>query len=115
LYRDQQSIFRHFACRTTGQTKPEIVAMDQLNTERIVAEFLAKATGLASLGTNDDLLALGVIDSLTMMDLLVFIETRFGVRIDFQHLNAATFESVSRIAALIVEYQSGRTPINQAA
>ena len=79
--------------------------MDQIDTVRVIAEFLANSAGLPTLDPQADLIALGIIDSLTMMDLLVFVESRFGVRIDFHDLTPTTFESVARFAQVVEGYR----------
>jgi len=68
--------------------------------QKIVA-FLNQATGQSSIHADSELQESGIIDSLLMMDLLVFIETEFGVRLDFQDLTLDAFRSPSTVARLI--------------
>jgi acyl carrier protein len=75
-----------------------------LNTNAIqqkVIEFLVSATGQSSIDGETELQESGIIDSLLMMDLLVFVEAEFGVRLDFEDLTPDTFQSPSTIAGLI--------------
>ena len=66
-----------------------------------VIEFLGSATGQSSIGGDTELQESGIIDSLMMMDLLVFVETEFGVRLDFEDLTPDAFHSPATIARLI--------------
>lgn len=70
--------------------------------ERLVT-FLATSTGQTSINVDTELQESGIIDSLLMMDLLVFVETEFGVRLDFQDLTPDAFRSPSTVARLIGE------------
>ena len=47
------------------------------------------------------LITSGLIDSFSLVDLALFIEDRFGVRIDDTELNADTFDTLDELAALI--------------
>ena len=47
------------------------------------------------------LISSGLIDSFSLVDLSLFIEDNFGVRIDDTELNAETFDSLEQLAALI--------------
>lgn len=75
--------------------------MSDLLTQNKIVEFLASATGQNSIDANTELQDSGIIDSLLMMDLLVFIEGQFGVRLDFQDLTPDTFRTPSAIARLV--------------
>jgi len=47
----------------------------------------------------------GLIDSFNLVDLALFIEDKFGVRIDDSELNAETFDTLAQLAALIKQRQ----------
>jgi acyl carrier protein len=47
------------------------------------------------------LISSGLIDSFHLVDLALFIEEKFGVRIDDSELNADTFDSLDGLVALI--------------
>ena len=51
------------------------------------------------------LISSGLIDSFHLVDLAVFIEEKFGVRIDDSELNADTFDTVPQLSALIRQRQ----------
>jgi len=47
------------------------------------------------------LLSSGLIDSFSLMDLALFVEDTFDVRIEDTELNANTFDNLTQLAALI--------------
>ena len=47
------------------------------------------------------LISSGLIDSFSLMDLALFVEDTFNVRIEDTELNADTFDSLTQLAALI--------------
>ncbi len=47
------------------------------------------------------LISSGVIDSFSLVDLALFVEDTFGVRIEDTELNAQTFDTLEQLAALI--------------
>jgi acyl carrier protein len=70
----------------------------------IAAQFL-KQPGRA-IGEHEALISSGLVDSFNLMDLALFVEDRFGVRIDDTELNAETFDSLAQLAALIRQRRS---------
>jgi acyl carrier protein len=50
---------------------------------------------------DEALLSSGMIDSFHLVDLGLFVEDTFGVRIDDFELNASTFDTLDQLAALI--------------
>jgi acyl carrier protein len=54
---------------------------------------------------DEKLLSSGLIDSFSLVDLSIFIEDTFNVRIDDTELNADTFDSISELTALIKQRQ----------
>jgi acyl carrier protein len=55
----------------------------------------------AQFGENDPLLSSGLIDSFRLVDLALFVEDQFGVRIEDAELNSTTFDTLAQLAALI--------------
>jgi acyl carrier protein len=43
----------------------------------------------------------GLVDSFSLVDLALFIEENYGVRIDDTELNADTFDTLEQLAAII--------------
>ncbi len=50
---------------------------------------------------DEPLISSGLIDSFSLMDLALFVEDTFGVRIEDTELNANTFDSLTQLAGLI--------------
>jgi len=69
--------------------------------DRLV-EFLHSVTGQQNIEASTELIDSGVLDSLTMMDLLVFVESEFQLRLDFQDITPELFKNAGTIAELII-------------
>ena len=54
----------------------------------------------------EPLISGGLIDSFHLVDLALFVEDRFGVRIDDSELNADTFDTLAQLADLIRQRRS---------
>jgi acyl carrier protein len=50
---------------------------------------------------DEKLISSGLIDSFSLMDLALFVEDTFGVRIEDTELNAQTFDNLDQLASLI--------------
>ena len=75
--------------------------MSSAEIEQKVIQFLISITGELSLAVDTELEESGIIDSLGIMDLLVFFETEFGVRLEISDLTPAMFQTPASIARLI--------------
>lgn len=53
--------------------------------------------------SGEALISSGLIDSFSLVDLSIFIEERYGVRIDDTELNADTFDTLEQLTAIIRE------------
>jgi acyl carrier protein len=49
----------------------------------------------------EPLISSGLIDSFSLMDLALYVEDTFGVRIEDTELNADTFDNLAQLASLI--------------
>lgn len=49
----------------------------------------------------EPIISSGLIDSFSLMDLALYVEDTFGVRIEDTELNANTFDNLNQLAALI--------------
>ena len=76
----------------------EIIATLQ---HQIAADILKQPNRLIQV--NEKLLSTGLIDSMSLMDLALFVEDTYGVRIDDTELNKETFDTLEQLAALILE------------
>lgn len=65
-----------------------------------IAEKILKQPGKA-IAADEALISSGLIDSFSLMDLALFIEDTFGVRIEDTELNANTFDNLEQLASLI--------------
>lgn len=54
-----------------------------------------------SLGMDEPLISSGLIDSFSLVDLALFIEDQFGVRIEDTELNVDTFDSLGGLSTLV--------------
>lgn len=54
---------------------------------------------------DEPLISSGLIDSFSLMDVALFVEDNFGVRIEDTELNADTFDNLTQLAALIESRQ----------
>ncbi len=54
-----------------------------------------------AIGADEALISTGLIDSFSLMDLALYVEDTFGVRIEDTELNADTFDTLTQLAALI--------------
>ena len=54
-----------------------------------------------AIAADESLISSGLIDSFSLMDLALFVEDTFGVRIEDTELNADTFDNLTQLAALI--------------
>jgi acyl carrier protein len=53
------------------------------------------------IGKNDPLISSGLIPSFNLVDLSIFVEDKYGVRIDDTELNQDTFDTINQLTALI--------------
>jgi acyl carrier protein len=70
----------------------------------IAAKILKQPT--RALRADEPLISSGLIDSFSLVDLAMFVEDTFGVRIDDSELNAATFDTLTQLADLIQQRQA---------
>ncbi len=54
---------------------------------------------------DEKLISSGLVDSFSLVDLALFVENEFGVRIDDTELNAQTFDSLTELAEMIKQRQ----------
>ena len=65
----------------------------------IAAQVLKQPT--RKIAADESLISSGLIDSFSLMDLALFAEDTFGVRIEDTELNANTFDNLTQLASLI--------------
>lgn len=70
-------------------------------------EFIRKDLGLdtASLPDGEPLLSVGRLDSLGLLELVAFIEHRFGIAVSPTHLTLDHFDSIASITAFVTDHR----------
>jgi len=68
--------------------------------EKYIADQILKQPN-RKIAKEEALISSGLIDSFSLMDLALFVEDTFGVRIDDTELNAETFDSLTQLVTLI--------------
>jgi acyl carrier protein len=77
--------------------------MDQTITaslEKYIASQVLKQPN-RKIADEEALISSGLIDSFSLMDLALFVEDNFGVRIEDTELNAETFDNLAQLTTLI--------------
>ena len=69
-----------------------------------IADQILKQPG-RQIDPDEALISSGMIDSFSLMDLALFVEDNFGVRIEDNELNADTFDSLEALVILISSRQ----------
>jgi acyl carrier protein len=72
--------------------------LDQLS--RFIASTILKQPARV-IDSDEKLISSGLIDSFSLMDLALFVEDTFGVRVEDTELNADTFDNLTQLASLI--------------
>jgi len=67
---------------------------------KFIADEILKQPG-RQLALDEALISSGLIDSFSLMDLALFVEDNFGVRIEDTELNSDTFDSLETLSVLI--------------
>ncbi len=73
-----------------------------------IADFISKEIMKQpdrKIDPDEALISGGLIDSFSLVDLALFVEENYGVRIDDTELNADTFDSLNQLTALIKSRQ----------
>ena len=68
---------------------------------RFIEDDLFAGAPPSPIADDTDLLGTGVLDSVTVVMLVAFLEERFGVRLGDEHLVKEHLESIDRLGALI--------------
>jgi len=71
-----------------------------LNLAMFIAAKILKQPNRA-IAVDQPLISSGLIDSFSLMDLALYIEDTFGVRIEDTELNADTFDNLTQLTSLI--------------
>jgi methoxymalonate biosynthesis acyl carrier protein len=81
--------------------------MSDAGDREAIRSFLASLTGGPALGDEDDLFARGLLSSLYALQLVKFVESRFGVALADEDLDLQSFRSIDAIARLVARRRGG--------
>jgi acyl carrier protein len=80
-----------------------------MDTQSVIAEFITKELAIGrtkELRPDDDLLTTGVLDSLGLMQLVLFIEERLGVKVPDEDVVIENFRSVSALTGYLARLEA---------
>lgn len=86
--------------------------MDGIQTK--VKEFLSRYFKNHDLQPDEDIFALGFVNSLLAMQLVAFVEKEFGIRVEDEDLDLDNFRTVRAIANLVARKQGADAAAAQA-
>ena len=69
--------------------------------EKFIVEEIALGSGVDSVEHDEDLLAQDIIDSLGIVELVAFLESRYGIKVGDDDLVPENFQSVDRVVAFV--------------
>lgn len=69
--------------------------------QKKIQEFLSRFFRSREIGLDDDIFALGFVNSLLAMQLVAFVEKEFGVRVEDEDLDLDNFRSIGAISRLV--------------
>jgi acyl carrier protein len=75
-----------------------------MSIEENIRNFILKNLYFAedpNLSDNDSFLAEGIVDSMGVMELVTFVETEFGIKVDMSEVVVKNFDSISQLAAFV--------------
>lgn len=70
-------------------------------TRSYILENFLFSSDSSQLGLDDSFLERGLIDSTGMLEVIMFLEETFGIKVDDHEMVPANLDSVNRIAALV--------------
>jgi acyl carrier protein len=76
--------------------------------EQFILSELSQGRGITDIDPGDNLLAKGIVDSHGVMELVAFLEERYGISVRDEDLTPENFESVARIDEFVARKQDGR-------
>jgi len=79
-----------------------------MDVKETVFRFLKEKTKSDALTEETELLKSGLVNSLFALEIVVFVEQTFGVKLKRKDITAENFSSVNRIAALVDRLREGK-------
>jgi acyl carrier protein len=84
--------------------------MDETEVRHAIMAFLRERFGIEPSSTEANLIEDGILDSMMFVDLVVFIEDRFGVVAALEDLEIDNFATVAGMARFVIERGAGDRP-----
>lgn len=79
--------------------------MSEITTvESQIARFFVDRIAVDVPSTDTDLFETAVLDSLAFVDLLLYLEQQFGLRVSLEDVELDSFRSINKIAELVVSW-----------
>jgi acyl carrier protein len=69
--------------------------------EQFILDELTQGRGITEIASDENLLSKGIVDSHGVMELVSFLEQRYGITVGDEDLTPENFESVERIEAFV--------------
>ena len=82
-------------------------AMSEEVVELQILDFVRERTRVAGIDPRLDLVDHGILDSLLLAELVLFVEERFGVSPTLDELDMANFASVAQVTSLVMGHLAG--------
>ena len=76
--------------------------------EQFILSELTQGRGITEIDPAENLLSKGIVDSHGLMELVGFLEERYGISVKDEDLTPENFESVARIEEFVARKQDGR-------
>jgi acyl carrier protein len=76
--------------------------------EQFILAELAQGRGLTTIEPSDNLLTKGIVDSHGVMELVAYLEDRYGISVEDADLTPENFESLASIRAFVARKQNGQ-------
>jgi acyl carrier protein len=84
--------------------------MSETDVEQALLAFLRERFGVEPPSADANLIEGGILDSMMFVDLIVFIEERFGVVAGLDDLEIENFSTVARMARFVIERRVHEPP-----
>jgi acyl carrier protein len=76
--------------------------------EQFILSELTQGRGIRAIDRDENLLSRGIVDSHGVMELVGFLEQRYGISVGDEDLTPENFESVANIEAFVQRKQNGQ-------
>lgn len=84
-----------------------MINVDTTGYKEQIKTFLSSAVPNAEIGDDEDIFASGYVNSLFVMQLVLFVEKKFDIALDNDDLDVDNFKTISAIATLVEQKKQG--------